>query len=149
MTDTDYLLKFLQRCQAVTDEHDKHLTKSDLEFKLGIQLLKMFEEVAKEKGIERRTIGEDEILKRLSWALLNTGCMILEEGYALRASDIDVIYTYGYGYPSWRGGPMKYAEIYGLEKVMEDIKNFRNRGDGMWPKSNLLEALAKGSKKFD
>ena len=109
----------------------------------------MFEEVAKEKGIERRAISEDEILKRLSWALLNTGCMILEEGYALRASDIDVIYTYGYGYPSWRGGPMKYAEMYGLEKVMEDIENFRNRGDGMWPESNLLEKLAKGSKKFD
>ena len=44
--------------------------------------------------------------------------MILEEGYALRASDIDVIYAYGYGYPHWRGGPMKYAEDYGLEKVI-------------------------------
>ena len=110
---------------------------------------KMFEEVAKEKGIERRTISEEEILKRLSWSLLVTGCIILEEGYALRASDIDVIYTYGYGYPAWRGGPMKYAETYGLDKVLEDIEAFRSRGDGMWPESSLLKELAQSKKKFD
>ena len=110
---------------------------------------KMFEEVAKEKSIERREISDEEILKRLSWALLNTGCMILEEGYALRASDIDVIYTYGYGYPSWRGGPMKYAENYGLNKVVKDIESFRARGDGMWPESKFLNELAKNKNKFD
>ena len=110
---------------------------------------KMFEEVAKEKSIERREISHEEILKRLSWALLNTGCMILEEGYALRASDIDVIYAYGYGYPGWRGGPMKYAENYGLNRVVEDIESFRARGDGMWPESKFLNELAKNKNKFD
>ena len=104
--------------------------------------------IALEKGIERRKISKDEILKRLSWALLNTGCMILEEGFALRASDIDVIYTYGYGYPGWRGGPMKYAETYGLDKVLEDIEAFRSRGDGMWPESSLLKDLAQSKKNF-
>ena len=74
--------------------------------------------------------------------------MILDEGYALRASDIDVIYTYGYGYPSWRGGPMKYAQDYGLEKVAKEIESFRNFGDGMWPNSSLLEKLSNNVKKF-
>ena len=109
----------------------------------------LFEKVAKEKGIVRRNITDEEILKRLSWALLNTGCMILEEGYALRASDIDVVYTYGYGYPGWRGGPMKYAEDYGLDLVAKDIQSFRSNGDGMWPSCKLLEDLANGSKKFN
>lgn len=102
----------------------------------------MFKRVAAEKGIERRKITDDEILKRLSWSLVNTGCMILEEGFAIRASDIDVTYIYGYGYPSWRGGPMKYAEHIGLDKVLKDIEQFRSAGDGMWPKCNLLEKLA-------
>ena len=109
----------------------------------------LFEKVSKEKGIVRRNITDEEILKRLSWALLNTGCMILEEGYALRASDIDVVYTYGYGYPGWRGGPMKYAEDYGLDLVAKEIESFRNNGDGMWPSCKLLEDLANGSKKFN
>jgi 3-hydroxyacyl-CoA dehydrogenase len=110
---------------------------------------KMFEQVAREKSIVRRNINDEEIIKRLSWALLNTGCMILEEGFALRASDIDVVYAYGYGYPAWRGGPMKYAENYGLDIVIKDIESFRKTGDGMWPVCKLLEDLANGKKKFN
>mgnify|MGYP001158117552 CR=1 FL=1 len=109
----------------------------------------MFEKVAKEKGIERREIDDDEILHRLSWALLNTGCMILEEGFALRASDIDVTYAYGYGYPHWRGGPMRYAQDYGLKKVLEDIERFRQKNSDMWPKCNYLEELVKNNKTFN
>ena len=109
----------------------------------------MFEKVAKDKGIFRRTIDDKEILLRLSWALLNTGCMILEEGFALRASDIDITYAYGYGYPHWRGGPMKYAEEYGLEKALEDIESFREKNPDMWPKCNYLEQLVKENKKFN
>ncbi len=109
----------------------------------------MFEKVAKDKGISRRQIDDNEILHRLSWALLNTGCMILEEGFALRASDIDVTYAYGYGYPHWRGGPMKYAEDYGLEKVLKEIENFRTKNPDMWPKCNYLEKLVKENKKFN
>ena len=108
----------------------------------------MFKKVAEEKGIKRREISDNEILSRLNWALLLTGCMILEEGFALKASDIDVIYAYGYGYPNWRGGPMKYAEDYGLDKALREIESFRDYGDGMWPNSNLLEKLANGEKKF-
>ena len=109
----------------------------------------MFEKVAKEKGIQRREIDDNEILHRLSWALLNTGCMILEEGYALRASDIDVTYAYGYGYPHWRGGPMRYAQDYGLKRVLEDIERFRQKNSDMWPKCNYLEELVKNNKTFN
>jgi len=119
------------------------------EKKIDPEVDMMFEKVAKEKGISRRKIDDKEILSRLSWALLNTGCMILEEGYALRASDIDVTYAYGYGYPHWRGGPMKYAEDYGLEQVLEEIKNYRTKNPDMWPKCNYLEQLVKEKKNFN
>ena len=117
--------------------------------KLTEEIDMMFEKVAKEKRITRRVIKDEEILNRLSWALVNTGCMILEEGYALRASDIDVTYAYGYGYPSWRGGPMKYAEDYGLDKVLLEIEEFRKENGDMWPKSNYLENLVNNKKKFN
>ena len=119
------------------------------EKKIDPEVDMMFEKVAKEKGISRRKIDDKEILSRLSWALLNTGCMILEEGYALRSSDIDVTYAYGYGYPHWRGGPMKYAEDYGLEQVLEEIKNYRAKNPDMWPKCNYLEQLVKEKKNFN
>ncbi len=125
--------------------YDKKTRKKQIDPEVDI----MFEKVAKEKGISRRQIDDNEILNRLSWALLNTGCMILEEGYALRASDIDVTYAYGYGYPHWRGGPMKYAEDYGLEKVLEEIESFRTKNPDMWPKCNYLEKLVKENKKFN
>ena len=125
--------------------YDKETRKK----KIDPEVDKMFEKVAEEKGIIRRKIDDNEILHRLSWALLNTGCMILEEGYALRASDIDVTYAYGYGYPLWRGGPMKYAEDYGLEKVLEEIETFRAKNPDMWPKCNYLEELVKKNKKLN
>ncbi len=124
--------------------YDKETRKRSIDPEVN----EMFKKTALEKGIKRRNIDDKEILSRLNWALLLTGCMILEEGYALRASDIDVIYAYGYGYPHWRGGPMKFAESYGLEKVLKEIENFRNFGDGMWPNSSLLEKLANEGKKF-
>ena len=125
--------------------YDKETRKKQIDPEVD----KMFERVAEEKGIIRRKIDDNEILHRLSWALLNTGCMILEEGYALRASDIDVTYAYGYGYPLWRGGPMKYAEDYGLEKVLEEIETFRAKNPDMWPKCNYLEELVKENKKLN
>ena len=110
----------------------------------------MFEKVAEEKGIKRRNISDTEILNRLSWALVNTGCMILEEGFALRASDIDVTYAYGYGFPLWRGGPMKYAEDYGLDKVLKEIDQYRSLNGDMWPKCDYLENIVnKGKKLFN
>src|SRR6185436_5266603 len=70
------------------------------------EVTKLIEEAAAEAGIERRAISEDEIIERTMYALVNEGAKILEEGIALRAVDIDIIYINGYGYPAWRGGPM-------------------------------------------
>ncbi len=73
---------------------------------------------SKEAGIERRAITDQEILERCMYALVNEGAEILEEGIALRASDIDIVYLYGYGFPRYRGGPMFYADTVGLDKVL-------------------------------
>jgi len=80
---------------------------------------------------------------------VNEGAKILEEGFALRASDIDIVYLYGYGFPAWRGGPMKYAELVGLESVLEDIRSFQAKyGDAVWKPAPLLERLVAEGKTF-
>jgi 3-hydroxyacyl-CoA dehydrogenase len=76
------------------------------------------------KGIQRREIQSQEIVERLMFALVNEGANILSEGIAQRASDIDVIYAFGYGFPRYRGGPMFYANTIGLGKVAEGIRDF-------------------------
>ena len=103
---------------------------------------------AKEGGIERRQISDDEILKRCLWALVNEGARILEEGIALRASDIDVTYLYGYGFPRYRGGPMFYADQVGLKQVLADVAGFHTRHGEPWAPAPLLERLAKEGKSF-
>jgi 3-hydroxyacyl-CoA dehydrogenase len=85
---------------------------------------KIIVEVASEMGITRRKIGDDEILARLLYPMVNEGAKILEEKIAIRASDIDVIWVYGYGFPSWRGGPMHYANTVGLAHVCDRLKKF-------------------------
>ena len=70
---------------------------------------------AKSKGIEQRNIGDAEILERCIYPMINEGAKILEEGKAQRASDIDIVWIYGYGWPVYRGGPMFYADTVGLE----------------------------------
>lgn len=83
-------------------------------------------------------------------ALINEGAHILEEGIAQRASDIDVVYVHGYGFPAWRGGPMFYAETLGLETVLARILALRERHGEHWEPAPLLERLvASGAKTFD
>jgi 3-hydroxyacyl-CoA dehydrogenase len=74
--------------------------------------------------------------------------MILEEGFALRASDIDIIYVNGYGYPAWRGGPMWYADTVGLRKVYDRILEFQARHGRLWTPAPLLKQLAEQGKTF-
>src|SRR6185295_17981542 len=76
-------------------------------------------ETATNAGIRQRTITRDEILERCLYAMINEGARILEEGFALRAADIDTIYLSGYGCPSYRGGPMWYADAVGLKKILQ------------------------------
>jgi 3-hydroxyacyl-CoA dehydrogenase len=100
-------------------------------------------------GIERRVISKEEIVDRCILALVNEGARILEEGMALRASDIDVIYLTGYGFPAWRGGPMFYADSVGLANVVARIKEFGQRqGVALWTPAPLLRRLAIEGKTF-
>ena len=104
---------------------------------------------SKEAGIQRRQITDQEILERCIYALVNEGANILEEGIALRASDIDIVYIYGYGFPRYRGGPMFYADTVGLEKVLESVKRFHATHGELWKPAALLEKLAAEGKKFN
>jgi 3-hydroxyacyl-CoA dehydrogenase len=109
----------------------------------------LIESTARSAGIERRVISKEEIVDRCILALVNEGAHILEEGMALRASDIDVIYLTGYGFPSWRGGPMFYADTLGLANVVARIEEFRRRhGAALWTSAPLLKRLATEGKTF-
>jgi len=107
---------------------------------------------SKEIGSQRRNIGDDEIVQRLIFALVNEGAAILQEGISSRASDIDMVYLTGYGFPPHRGGPMLYADEVGLDKVVESMKRFaaNPHGDpGFWKPAPLLAKLASEGKSFN
>jgi len=94
-------------------------------------------------GIERRAIEDQEIVERLMFALINEGADILSEGIAQRASDIDVIYAFGYGFPRYRGGPMFYAETIGYQAVIDGIQRIADNAHGKhWHASDMLRTLA-------
>lgn len=101
-----------------------------------------------EAGIAQRQISADEIADRCLYALVNEGARILEEGYALRASDIDIIYLNGYGFPSYRGGPMWYADTVGLENVYRRVCEFHTQHGEIWKPAALLHRLAEQGKTF-
>ncbi len=94
-------------------------------------------------GVPRREIGEQEIIERLVYSLVNEGARIVEEGIAMRASDIDVVYLAGYGFPLFRGGPMFYADSVGLPQVLAKVEKFaRGRHGHAWTPAPLLVKLA-------
>ena len=109
----------------------------------------MIREEAEKFGIERREISEAEIIARCIYPLVNEGAKILEEGIAQRASDIDVVYVFGYAFPVAKGGPMFYADQVGLKSVYDKILEFRNRhGEQNWEPANLLKQLAENGGSF-
>jgi 3-hydroxyacyl-CoA dehydrogenase len=104
-----------------------------------------------ELGVTPRRISDDEIVHRLVYSLVNEGARIVEEGIALRASDIDMVYLTGYGFPLWRGGPMNYADTVGLWNVVQAMKKFsKNPADdqAFWQPAPLLARLAAEGKSF-
>ncbi|HEY1240991.1 MAG TPA: 3-hydroxyacyl-CoA dehydrogenase NAD-binding domain-containing protein [Bryobacteraceae bacterium] len=105
-------------------------------------VLALIEKTAREAGIPRRTITAEEILERCLYVMINEGARILEEGFALRAADIDVIYLTGYGFPAYRGGPMWYADTVGLKKIYDGIENFHRQHGTLWAPAPLLKRLA-------
>jgi 3-hydroxyacyl-CoA dehydrogenase len=108
----------------------------------------MIEAETAKRGIVRRAVPKEEIVERTIYALVNEGAFILEEGIALRAVDIDIIYLTGYGFPAYRGGPMKYAELVGLKKVYERICEFEKQHGEWWKPAPLLKKLADEGKTF-
>jgi 3-hydroxyacyl-CoA dehydrogenase len=111
----------------------------------------MIDRHRKSLGITPRTIGDDEIVHRLVYALVNEGAKIVEEGIASRASDVDTVYLAGYGFPAWRGGPMHYAQSRGLYNVVQAMEQFAaNPHDdaAFWQPAPLLARLAAEGRSF-
>jgi 3-hydroxyacyl-CoA dehydrogenase len=106
------------------------------------------QKAAAERGIERRAISEDEIIARIMTALANEGANILEEGFAARPGDIDLIYVYGFGFPRHRGGPMFYADTVGLPTVLDCILRYRDQFGDHWRPAPLLEQLVRTGRTF-
>ena len=105
---------------------------------------------SKERGVERRKIGDDEIVERLVFALVNEGAKILEEKIASKASDIDMVYLTGYGFPLWRGGPMLYADMVGLYNVERAIRRYAAAPNGdAWQLAPSIAELAKAGRGFN
>jgi 3-hydroxyacyl-CoA dehydrogenase len=103
---------------------------------------RIIKEVAAEQGFEQKTFTDDEILHRLLFASVNEACKILEEGKAYRASDIDVMWLYGFGFPRYRGGLMYWADTVGVREVYNQIAVWHQRYCNRWKPSNLLRVLA-------
>jgi 3-hydroxyacyl-CoA dehydrogenase len=97
---------------------------------------------AAKRGITRRSVPDEDIIARIMTALANEGARVLEEGFAIRASDIDVVYVNGFGYPRHRGGPMFYADTVGLPAILARVNEYRRTFGGYWRPSPLLEKLA-------
>jgi 3-hydroxyacyl-CoA dehydrogenase len=105
---------------------------------------------SRELGADARAIGDEEIVERLVYALVNEGARILEEGIALRASDIDMVYLTGYGFPLFRGGPMFHADTVGLPNVLAAIERFgKGRHGDAWQPAALLVRLAAEGRGFN
>jgi 3-hydroxyacyl-CoA dehydrogenase len=105
-------------------------------------------EYAKKAGAEQRKASDQEILERCMYAMVNEGAKILEEGIALRASDIDVVWVNGYGWPVYRGGPMFWGDTVGLKKIVEAMKGYEAKFGSAWKPADLLVKLAEQGKSF-
>ena len=114
-----------------------------------IETAALIEKTAREAGIKRHKIEQQEIVDRCIYALVNEGAQLLDEGIALRAVDIDITYIYGYGFPAWRGGPMFYADTIGLKSVLDRIEQFQKQhGSDLWSPGPLLRRLAESGETF-
>lgn len=113
------------------------------------EVVALVEETSAELGIERRSIEDEEVLKRCLYPLINEGARILEDGIAIRPCDIDIVYINGYGFPEVTGGPMFWADQIGLENILADIKGFQKEyGGTIWEPAPLLERLVAEGKTF-
>ena len=104
---------------------------------------------AAKRGIDRRqSIPDEEIIARITTALANEGARVLDDGFAARPGDIDVIYCNGFGFPRYRGGPMFYADTIGLATVLSRVQEYRQRFGDYWRPAPLLERLVSAGRSF-
>jgi len=109
---------------------------------------RIIEDFAKQQGVERRSITDQEIVERTLYTMVNEGAKILEEGIAQRASDIDVVWVYGYGWPVYRGGPMFWADTVGLDTIVAGLKRQEDRMGSDFSFSQLLLDKAERGERF-
>jgi 3-hydroxyacyl-CoA dehydrogenase len=112
------------------------------------EVLELIRTLSCEAAIPQRQFTDHEIVERTLYGLINEAARVLGEGFARRASDIDVIYVNGYGFPGWRGGPLFYADSVGLRHVVERISSFKDEFGERWKVSPLLLKLAEAGKTF-
>ncbi|WP_295546198.1 3-hydroxyacyl-CoA dehydrogenase NAD-binding domain-containing protein [uncultured Pseudacidovorax sp.] len=112
------------------------------------EVLAIVDAERQKKGIVPRKFTPEEIMRRYMAAMVNEGAKVVEEGIALRPLDVDVTFLYGYGFPRFRGGPMKYADMVGLPKVLEDIRTFAKEDPLFWKPAPLLEKLVAEGRDF-
>jgi 3-hydroxyacyl-CoA dehydrogenase len=108
----------------------------------------VIERCAREAGIARREVSDDEILKRCMYPLINEAAKILAEGIAARSGDVDVVWVYGYGFPAFRGGPLRWADSLGLAAIVEDLLAFERVHGAAWTPAPLLCELAQRGETF-
>ncbi|MCX2980233.1 3-hydroxyacyl-CoA dehydrogenase [Halieaceae bacterium IMCC14734] len=110
---------------------------------------KIILEFSAKDGIDRRVVSDQEILERCIYPMINEGAKILEEGIAIRASDIDVVWVYGYGWPLYRGGPMHYADSIGLDQIVATLRKYAEAtGDATFEPAPLMVKLAEAGQGF-
>jgi 3-hydroxyacyl-CoA dehydrogenase len=113
------------------------------------EVIGLIETLAAERGIKRREISDQEIVERCILSLINVGAIVLEEGIAACAANIDVVWTSGYGFPRHLGGPMFYADTLGLPHVFDRIRQYEKMLGYYWRPANLIERLASASSTFE
>ena len=109
---------------------------------------KIIKDFAAKSGVPEREVTSEEILERCILPMINEGAKILEEGIAIRSSDIDVVWVNGYGWPVYRGGPMHYADQLGLDVVLEKLKNYEALHGAAFKPAALIETLVASGQSF-
>ncbi|HYW16811.1 MAG TPA: 3-hydroxyacyl-CoA dehydrogenase NAD-binding domain-containing protein [Allosphingosinicella sp.] len=112
------------------------------------QVARIIDDFRTREGVEPREISDQEIIERTLYTMVNEGALILEGGFAQRASDVDVVWVYGYGWPVWRGGPMFWADTEGLSKIVEGLQNQKDRLGEDFTLSELLVRKAEAGEKL-
>ena len=113
------------------------------------EVLELINFERQEKGIIPKKYSQDEIIRRYMAAMINEAADVVYEKIALRPSDVDVVKLFGYGFPRYRGGPLKYADDYGLDKILNDLHTFEKEDPIFWKPSYLIKELVKQGKNFD